>query len=335
MPRLVFFIIFFVLLAGCTVATVPVGPTTVPPTKPALPTMAEIAILPDTSTPLPTETAVTLTPVLATRQATETAVIAASPVPSATPSATFAAYGTTRVLGQTVEKRPIVAYNFGYGTDHLVFLGGIHGGYEWNTIALAYEAIDYFTEHPELIPANVRLTIIPSVNVDGQYLVTGSDGRFDTGATYTNTAPGRFNANEVDLNRNWDCEWSATAMWQNKEVSGGDAPFSEPESAVLRRFFLRERPEVVIFWHSKANGVYAAGCPDMYAPSYELATIFGEAAGYPVYENFTAYPISGDVGNWLALQEIPSFTVELKTHTGTDWPQNLAGMLALLAVYGR
>jgi hypothetical protein len=125
------------------------------------------------------------------------------------------------------------------------------------------------------------------------------------------------------------------AQWQNNEVSGGTAPFSEPETERLRRFFLWEQPEVVLFWHSKSNGVFAAGCPDTYAPSLALATLYGEAAGYPVFEDFAAYPVTGDASNWLASQGIPSFTVELKNHTSTDWPQNLAGMLALLAEYGR
>ncbi len=41
---------------------------------------------------------------------------------------------------------------------------------------------------------------------------------------------GRFNANDVDLSRNFDCNWQASALWQNKKVSGGNAVFSEPES---------------------------------------------------------------------------------------------------------
>lgn len=328
------FVLWF-FLTGCTLATVPVVPTAVSTTSPPLPTVAESVLLPATSTAVLPVTPTRATAVNLQPAPTETAVIAPTPTsaPSADPTATWAVFGNSRILGRTVENRPIMAYNFGYGSDHIVFIGGMHGGYEWNTIALAYEAIDHFTAHPEQIPPNVQMTIIPSVNVDGQVLVTGSDGRVDTTATYTETAPGRFNANEVDLNRNWDCEWSEIASWQNREVSGGEAPFSESESEVLRRFFLWERPELVVFWHSKANGVYAAGCPGTYPPSLEWATLYGEAAGYPVYENFTAYPITGDAGNWLATQGIPSFTVELKTHTGTDWPENLAGMQAVLAEY--
>src|SRR3990167_5672109 len=38
------------------------------------------------------------------------------------------------VIGQSVENRDIVAYHFGSGDKEVLFLAGIHGGYEWNTV---------------------------------------------------------------------------------------------------------------------------------------------------------------------------------------------------------
>ncbi len=251
------------------------------------------------------------------------------------PTATFAAYGVVQIVGSSVEGRPIEAYRFGYGTDVLVFVGGIHGGYEWNTILLAYEAIDYFSEHPNAIPDNITLYIIPAANPDGLHWVTGKNGRFSPEDVAEITIPGRFNANEVDLNRNWDCEWQSTSMWSSREVSAGEQPFSEPETRALRNFFLRRDPEVVVFWHSKADGVYAGGCEDLYLPSYEIGEIFAEASDYNLHEKFDAYPVTGDASDWLATQQIPSFTVELVEHDKTEWRQNWAGMLALLDYFAR
>lgn len=325
-----FFILIGLLLfaVGCVPAMVPaLPPATIGPEALPLSTMA-LAALPATSTP----ERVTAVTAGALSQASPV-VKFATDLPD--PTATFAAYGLTQTLGTSVEKRPVLAYRFGYGADTVVFVGGIHGGYEWNTIALAYEAIDYFQENPQLIPANVSLYIIPSANPDGQFIGTGTQGRLDPDETYEDTTPGRFNAHEVDLNRNWDCEWSATARWGNKQVSGGDAPFSEPEVQLLRRFFWRERPELVVFWHSKADGIFAAGCPETYGPSLAAAEIYAAAAGYPIYEDFTAYPVTGDASNWLAAENIASFTVELKTYTGTDWEENKAGMEEILSYYGR
>jgi hypothetical protein len=317
------------LLLGCADAVTPlvVSPL-LPPTQmaTAVPLLVE---LPPTSTPAPTST------VVAAATAVAAPIIAPQATTSPQPSPTFAAYGISQTIGFSGEGRPIVSYQFGYGADDLVLVGGIHGGYEWNTIVLAYELIDYLTAHPELIPANVTLHIIPSANPDGQFVATGSSGRVDGTAVYNNTIPGRFNANGVDLNRNWDCEWSAEAVWSNTAVSGGDAPFSEPETQALRRFFWRIRPQVVLFWHSKADGVFAAGCGATYPPSVAAAEQFATAAEYPLFNDFSHYPVTGDASNWLATQGIASFTVELKTHNGADFAQNLAGVLALLDLYGR
>ena len=246
------------------------------------------------------------------------------------PTPTFAAYGITQTIGFSAQGRPLITHQFGFGSDKLVLVGGIHGGYEWNTIVLAYGLIDYFTENPQHIPNNVTLYIIPSANPDGQFVTTRIEGKITAVDVKVNAASSRFNGNGVDLNRNWECNWQETAVWGQREVDAGKRPFSEPETQALRRFFLGQNVNTVIFWHSKANGVYAGGCDIVYQPSLELTTLFGEAASYPIYEQFTHYPITGDASDWLALQGIPSFTVELKTRNGLDWDQNLAGIIAML-----
>lgn len=308
------------------------------PAEAPLPTQLPTAVAVSTFTPAPTPTqTLTPTPTL-TAVPTETPVIqrpSATPLPTDTPAptATTPALGITRTIGFSGQERPIVAYQFKNGPTQLVYVGGIHGGYEWNTILLAYEAIDYFLANPELIPDSVTLHIIPSANPDGQALVTGGDGRFSLAEVADDTVPGRFNANRVDLNRNWDCQWQRWGLWRDISVSGGEAPFSEPENQVLRDYFLELTPDLVVFWHSALNGVFAAGCGQLHQPSYQLATIFGLASGYPIYEGFTAYPISGDASDWLSMQGISSFAVELKNHDDLDWPQNLAGMQAIFTYF--
>ncbi len=240
---------------------------------------------------------------------------------------------TETIIGYSYENRPITAYQFGMGTESIVLEGGIHGGYEWNTILLAYEAIDYFTGHPESVPESVTVYIVPSANPDGLYAVTGKVGRFATGDLAEDTIPGRFNGRGVDLNRNWECQWSETAVWRDQPVSPGADPFSEPESIALRDFLISLQPNAVIFYHSAAEGVYAACCPEMYAPSRQLAELYGAAAGYPVFDRFDYYDITGDAGDWLASQGIPSITVELITHQNIRWEKNRAGILEILAHY--
>ncbi|MEM7531229.1 MAG: M14 family metallopeptidase [Chloroflexota bacterium] len=244
------------------------------------------------------------------------------------------------VLGMSTNGHPIDLYTFRssqYVTSptntRVVFVGGIHGGYEWNTIALAYKAIDYFREHVETIPPTMTIQIIPSANPDGQVLVTGVPGRFEQNPVGNVMLTARFNGNGVDLNRNWDCNWAQIAYLGNVQISGGDAPFSEVETQILRDFLVDEtqpRPQAVIFWHSAAPGVFAGGCPDRYPAADALGRVYAQASGYPYQDLFTGYPVTGDATDWLSTQGIPAIVVELETHGLVEWEQNLRGMVAVI-----
>ncbi len=241
---------------------------------------------------------------------------------------------TGTLLGYSTLGWPIEYYQFGSGRFRLVFIGGIHGGYEWNTVLLAYQAIDYFTGNPEELPDSVTLYIVPVANPDGLAAVVGHPGRFTADEVGPDTLPGRFNGNGVDLNRNWACDWSATAYWRQQEISGGTAPFSEVEVRILRDFLGIVSADAVVFWHSAIPGVFAGGCDGPFPEAEALAAAYAEAAGYVAFETFDEYPVTGDATDWLSLRGVPAITVELSTHSDTDWAQNLAGMRALLALFG-
>ena len=261
-------------------------------------------------------------------------------IPQATTAADFAfsqpptASDQPVAIGYSVLGRAIEVYTFGSGPNTLIFVGGHHGGYEWNTTTLAYEMIDYLMANPEVVPTAVTIYIIPAANPDGIYAVTGKTGRIRASDVYVNdTFPARFNARGVDLNRNWDCEWTPNALWRDQPVSGGSEPFSEVENQVLRDFIAQqEQVKAVVFWHSQATLVSPGNCDTPHQPSIDIATTYARAANYPVQE-FSAYEITGDASNWLAKEDIPSFSVELTDHETTDWNQNRAGVLALLDLY--
>jgi len=244
---------------------------------------------------------------------------------------------THTVLGQSVQGRNIDVYTYGNGKTRIVLVGGIHGGYEWNTVVLAYQFIDYFDANPKIIPANLTVTIIPDANPDGVYKVTGKDGRFTSADVSTNAqvlASGRFNADDVDLNRNFDCKWQPQSTWQSKTVSAGTAPFSEPEAAALRDFLLKENLAVAVFWHSQSGTVYASQCQNGILPeTLNTMDAYAKASGYPAVKTFDAYATTGGADDWLASVNIPAFTVELKTHDTVEWQQNLAGVSALFEYY--
>lgn len=237
------------------------------------------------------------------------------------------------VIGYSVNGYPIKDYVFGEGDRHVVFVGGIHGGYEWNTILLTYEMIDYFLAAPDTIPETVTLHLIPSVNPDGQFLVTNTASRFSASTIYNETDDGRFNGNAVDLNRNWDCQWQSESTWRNQTVSAGAYAFSEPETAALRDLFLEVNPVAVGFWHSQLNKIFASGCGELFLETVELSKVYAQGSYYPTQTEFSAYLITGDASDWLATAGIPAITIELASHADTEFDRNIAGVLAVLDAY--
>ena len=241
------------------------------------------------------------------------------------------------VIGTSIEDRDIVAYHFGSGNKEILFVGGIHGGYEWNTVLLARELVKYLKANPSAIPSNVKVTVIPTLNPDGLAKVVSDPDDFaasDVSASQAKQVEGRFNANNVDLNRNFDCDWKASGTWQSKTVSGGDKAFSEPESRAFREYVESHSIAAAVVWYSSAGGVFASTCHNGILPeTSELTTLFAKASGYKAYESFDFYAITGDAVNWLAKQKIPAISVLLTTHTDVEWDKNLKGVLAVLESY--
>jgi hypothetical protein len=75
--------------------------------------------------------------------------------PSPPPVVEEKPFTTREVIGQSVEKRAIEAFTYGNGPERLVFVGGIHGGYEWNSVLLAYQLMDHLVKNPVTVPAGM------------------------------------------------------------------------------------------------------------------------------------------------------------------------------------
>lgn len=267
---------------------------------------------------------------------------ALKPAPVAPPAASSTVVKSPgpvhKVIGSSVQGRKIDAYTYGSGKTHLLFVGGIHGGYEWNSVLLSYMFMDYLAANPKSIPANLTVTVIPSANPDGVFKVIGKEGRFaiaDAPAVEA-TVPGRFNAHGVDLNRNFACKWQSEAVWRGSKVGAGTAAFSEPEAAAIRDFVLAAKPSAGVFWHSQSGTVYASFCEGGILPqTSDIMNAYSRASGYRTSNTFDAYAVTGDAEGWLASIGIPAITVELTTHTAIEWEKNLAGVKALLGYYGQ
>ncbi len=246
---------------------------------------------------------------------------------------------TKTVIGKSAGGRDIVAYHYGEGTKEILFVGGIHGGYEWNTALVAYEAMDFLKMNPTVVASGTKVTVIPVLNPDGLAKVVSSTGKFAAGSVNTSQTvqvSGRYNGNTVDLNRNFDCDWQTSAKWQDKTVSGGTAVFSEPEAVAMKTYIETNKPVAAVVWYSSAGGVFASNCHGGVLPeTLEITNVFGKASGYPVYKQFNFYEITGDMVNWLAKIGTPAISVLLTDHTNTEWTKNEAGIRAILNYYAK
>ncbi len=243
----------------------------------------------------------------------------------------------SRIIGTSVEGRLISAKRIGNGPDAVVLIGGIHGGYEWNTVVLSEMLYDHFLAKPELIPESLSLYIIEVMNPDGLHRIIGDNRLRDFDFSNAPTGRGRVNARGVDLNRNWDNNWKEDAYWGRFEVSGGDKPFSEPETRAIRDFLTELHPEVAIFYHSAADGIYYGGSRDGNTQGREIAQAYSEGSGYrvaggsrsPGTAPLVNYRVTGGASGYLYGKGINSMAVELKNHQDADFDENLKGLLSL------
>ena len=216
------------------------------------------------------------------------------------------------VIGYSVERQPLEVYRFGSGPRNVMIVAGIHGGYEWNTIVLADEFIDYLYHHPEIIPPRLSIHILRSMNPDGAIL--------------KGNPWGRGNANHVDLNRNWNSSWSEDVpkpnCWDLVPLSAGAYPGSEPETQALMHYILDADIEALISYHSAGLGIFAGGKPST-PESLSLAETIAAVSDYPYPPIDIGCEYTGTMTDWLADHGIAAVDIELSTHWDTDLEQNL------------
>jgi len=261
-----------------------------------------------------------ITPVSATATsmpAAESGLATETPgLPTATPTpAPF--FEGPMVYGHSFEGRELRAYRLGTGPSARALIGGIHGGYEWNTTVLMSETLAYVQENPGLVPSDVTLYIIPCANPDG----------FAAG---TDAIHGRMNGNNVDLNRNWDYNHQITATHGTRPVFAGNYPFSESETRTLRDFIFERDIELAIFYHSAMAKIFS-GAERQNCATVELAEMMSDVTGYPhdpegVYGQIT----TGDAIDYLSKVGITGIEIELTNHQDIDWDRNWRGVLAFM-----
>lgn len=255
-----------------------------------------------TKTPVPSPTSLSPSPVIPT-------II---PSPTVLPD-------NVQIIGSSVEGLPILIYRFGTGKRERLIVAGIHGGNEYNTVLLAEQLISILSSHPEIVPKDKTLYILPDLNPDG------FERSWDI--------YGRANDHGVDLNHNfpyrWEQEWNRSSCWHYLTLSGGTSPGSEPETQALMGFVLSHTIEALISYHSAAMGIFPGGKPP-FAPSLDLARTIAKVSSYPYPPLDTGCDYSGNLTDWAATLGIASIDIELRNHRDTDLEQNLTILNAFL-----
>ena len=218
------------------------------------------------------------------------------------------------IIGYSVAGRPLEVYRYGNGPTGRIIVAGIHGGNEANTIKLAHELIDYIEKHPNIIPDDITLYILPDINPDGE--------------ARAHTVDGRVNDHGVDLNRNWPYKWvkdyDRSNCWHYRATSAGDYGASEPETASLLTFIV-SHPEIdaLISYHAAALGIFAGGVPE-FKPSLRLAESLAKVSTYRYPPKDIGCVYTGNLTDWASsTMEIAAVDIELHDFKHTDFDENL------------
>jgi len=132
-----------------------------------------------------------------------------------------------RVIGHSVQGRPIVAWHLGEpGQPKVVLISLMHG----NEPAPRRILTDLRDGQPV---HDVKLWIVPVYNPDGL-------------AHHT-----RKNAHGVDPNRNYPYKWTRLSG----NYDSGPKPVSEPETRAMMRFLSKVKPAYVLSFHQPLHGV--------------------------------------------------------------------------------
>ncbi len=228
--------------------------------------------------------------------------------------------GEKAVIGKSEFGRKLFAVKVGQGSPVGIAQYAIHGR-EFITAKLALE-------HYRIGVTKGSLWLIPLVNPDGALLsqvgITSVKSKRDRAFLRSINAHGedfslwKANGRGVDLNVNFPAHWGKGA--KNVQTAGfenyiGTAPCSEVETAALKAFTEKIRPDYTVSYHTKGEEIYwyfyqsISDC----AKDKRLAGILSAVTGYPLaYAKGSA----GGYKDWcIQTLGIPSFTVEVGADT--------------------
>jgi protein MpaA len=182
-----------------------------------------------------------------------------------------------RIVGQSVQNRPMLCLEMGEGSDLTFIMAAIHGDEHAGT-PLVRHLTSYLRQHQAMLKGR-KVVLMAVANPDG----------------YANNT--RYNAKGVDLNRNFE----AANRINTRQT--GLIPLSEPESRVIRQLIQEYKPDRIISIHQPLS------CIDYDGPGKMLADRMGQYCDLPV-KKVGARP--GSLGSYAGVTlGIPIITLEM------------------------
>ncbi|MFA6992016.1 MAG: M14 family zinc carboxypeptidase [Candidatus Gracilibacteria bacterium] len=230
-------------------------------------------------------------------------------------------------IGKSLKGKDIFAYKFGDGSRKILFMGGIHGN-EVGTVKLMHKLIDYLNESSKELQSKVY--VIPCLNPDGHEIAKKSPDYFGGGRF------GRFNANNVDLNRNFEAKsFSSKNNWffgnSNVSIYCGESPLSEPESRLFAEFVKNNGISIVYSLHNRGKEVM--GSKDNLAQ--KLTRDYAQKTGYKYIseEHWKSMKQTGTLKEWCENNNVSYVEVESGTRYGSDWKNQKNAIIEALNNY--
>lgn len=229
-------------------------------------------------------------------------------------------------IGRTVNGQKISCYRIGSGPKKILMLGAVHGN-EIGTVKLTHHLINWFD--PDQYP-NLTVYFIPCLNSDGYQEALQNPDYFGGGRI------GRVNANNVDLNRNFDTpSFQTTADWthgknyeEKTEVFAGDCVNSEPETQALTELIKSRNIKTVFSFHNAGADIVGNPIP----PAPKLAKIFSQIINYRYLtdDDWLKFHQTGSSYEWCTINKIALLEIEASNRYGSDWAKQKPAVEAVL-----
>lgn len=200
----------------------------------------------------------------------------------------------------SVEGRSIEAFALGHGSEHVLFVGVVHGS-EPVGQGLLGRLMEALKTNQGAMTGRTAL-VVPVLNPDG--LVKNR----------------RVNARGIDLNRNFP------AANFNASARRGQKPLSEPESQFLAKLITKYRPARIVAIHQPLR------CMNFDGPAGDLAAEMARLSLFPLKSDI-GFPTPGSLGSW-AGRDLGIGVITLEHSASNDvlqaWTQHRESLLLAL-----